>query len=91
MSLGSFFLGSRLLLPQFAELHGQATQPLTTGKTYSISRVQREVPKNSGLRPDQWKWVLGQHPSSHLEPPCPLLLSLVERTTVDTQKQRERS
>jgi hypothetical protein len=55
MFLGSFFQGSKLFLFQFAELHGQATQPLTTRKTYSISRVQREVPKNSGPRPGQWK------------------------------------
>lgn len=34
--------------------------------------------------------MLGQHPSLHLEPSCPHLLSLVERTTVGTHKQRER-
>lgn len=47
MSLGSFFLGSRLLLRQFAELYEQATQPLTAGKAYSSLQGAKEGPKNS--------------------------------------------
>ena len=73
-------------------VHGdvQNPQPLTAGKAYSSLQGAKGGPKNSGPRPGPWQWVLGHHSSPHLEPSCPLLLPLVERTTVGTQKQRGR-